>query len=171
MRDNSHEGNGEANRPDSAGDQQAVSRNRRGQFVPGVSGNPAGRAEGSRNRATIALQTILQAEGEQVVRQAVTMALAGNEVALRLILERLLPVARERMISLDLPEVRKPEDVSDAVRHALEAVTSGEITPSEAETVLALLETLRLALVNKKYCEAEAKEAARFPWLHGEEAA
>ncbi len=57
--------------------------------MPGVSGNPAGRREGSRNRATLALQALLDGEGERVVRKAVAMALEGNETALRLVLERL----------------------------------------------------------------------------------
>jgi hypothetical protein len=56
------------------GKQQAGSRNTRGQFVPGVSGNPAGRPEGSRNRATLALQELMQSEGESVVQKALQMA-------------------------------------------------------------------------------------------------
>jgi hypothetical protein len=138
------------NDPGKTGEQQEVVRNERGQFVPGVSGNPAGRREGSRNRATLALQTLLDGEGERVVRKAVAMALAGNETALRLVLERLLPVAKDRPISLDLPRLANASDVAEAVRRAIEAVAGGEVTPAEAETVLKLLEALRAALINQK---------------------
>jgi len=142
-----------SNRPDpgKTGDQQAaIVRNERGQFVPGVSGNPAGRREGSRNRATLALQALLDGEGERVVRKAVEMALQGNETALRLVLERLLPVAKDRPISLDLPQLAKASDVAEAVRRAVEAVAAGAVTPAEAEIVLKLLEALRAALVNRE---------------------
>lgn len=118
--------------------------------MPGVSGNPAGRKEGSRNRATLALQALLDGEGERVVRKAVEMALQGNETALRLVLERLLPVAKDRPIRLDLPSLAKASDVAEAVRRAVEAVATGEVTPAEAETVLKLLEALRTALVNRE---------------------
>jgi len=136
--------------PDKTREQQEIVRNERGQFVPGVSGNPAGRREGSRNRATLALQALLDGEGERVVRKAVEMALAGNETALRLVLERLIPVAKDRPISLDLPQLAKASDVAEAVRRAVEAVATGEVTPAEAETVLKLLEALRAALVNRQ---------------------
>ena len=137
--------------PDKTREQQAaVVRNARGQFVPGVSGNPAGRKEGSRNRATLALQALLEGEGERIIRKAVDMALAGNETALRLVLERLLPVAKDRPITLDLPKLAKPSDVAEAVRRAVEAVATGEVTPAEAEIVLKLLEALRAALVHRQ---------------------
>ena len=139
------------NEPDKTREQQAaVVRNERGQFVPGASGNPAGRKEGSRNRATLALQALLEGEGERIIRKAVDMALAGNETALRLVLERLLPVAKDRPITLDLPKLAKPSDVAEAVRRAVEAVATGEVTPAEAETVLKLLEALRAALVHRQ---------------------
>jgi len=138
------------NEPGKTGEQQEVVRNERGQFVPGVSGNPAGRKEGSRNRATLALQQLLDGEGERIIRKAVEMALAGNETALRLVLERLLPVAKDRPIRLDLPQLAKASDVAEAVRRAVEAVAAGEVTPAEAEIVLKLLEALRAALVNQQ---------------------
>jgi hypothetical protein len=129
---------------------QGAIRNQGGQPVPGVSGNPAGRKQGSRNRATLILQALLEGEGEKVVRKAVEMALAGNETALQLVLERLIPPVKERPISLKLPALGKASDVAEAVRRALEAVAAGQLTPSEAETVLKLLEALRQALINQR---------------------
>jgi hypothetical protein len=136
--------------PAKTGELQGVIRNERGQLVPGVSGNAAGRKQGSRNRATLVLQALLEAEGEKVVRKAVEMALAGNETALRLVVERLIPPVKERPIQLDLPRLGKASDVAEAVRRAIEAVAAGQLMPSEAETVLKLLEALRGALINQK---------------------
>jgi hypothetical protein len=49
------------------------------------------------------LQVLLEGEGEKIVRKAMEMALAGNETALRLVLERLIPPVKERPIRLELP--------------------------------------------------------------------
>ena len=40
--------------------------------------------------------------------------------------------------------------MAEAVRRAIEAVAAGQPMPSEAETVLKLLEALRQALINQK---------------------
>lgn len=135
-------------KPEKADDQQAP-RRISGKFAPGTSGNPAGRREGSRNNATLALQQILLADGEAVLRRAVELALAGNESAMKLVIERLLPVAKERAISLPLPNLEKCSDVADAIRCAVVAVSEGELTPSEASVVLNLLAELRSALLSK----------------------
>src|SRR5262245_43322647 len=76
-----------------------------GRFQKGFSGNPNGRPVGSRNRTTLALQAILDGEGELIIRKAIEMALAGDMVALRLCLERLVPVRHERPVAADLSEL------------------------------------------------------------------
>ena len=70
-----------------------------------------GRPQGSRNKATIALQALLDEEGEQITRKAIEMALAGDSTALRLVLERLVPPVRERRLSLELPKIETPAGV------------------------------------------------------------
>src|SRR5687768_6523834 len=63
---------------------------RPGAFRPG---NP-GRPKGCRNRATLAALALLEGEAEALARKAVELALAGDTVALRLVLDRLLPKGR-----------------------------------------------------------------------------
>ena len=53
-------------------------------FIKGQSGNPAGRPRGSRNRATRAMQTLLDGEAQALTRKAVELALEGDTTALRL---------------------------------------------------------------------------------------
>ena len=60
-------------------------------FAKGRSGNPAGRRLGSRNKATVAAQEPLANEAEALTRKAVEAALAGDPMAMRLCLERILP--------------------------------------------------------------------------------
>src|SRR5215475_9848913 len=65
-------------------------------FRPGVSGNPAGRPKGARNKSTLAAEALLDGEAEALTRKAVEMALGGDTVALRLCLERLVPPRKDR---------------------------------------------------------------------------
>ena len=69
-------------------------------FEKGRSGNPGGRRRGSRNRTTLAAAVLLEGQSEALTRKAVELALAGDPVALRLCIERILPVCRERAVRL-----------------------------------------------------------------------
>jgi hypothetical protein len=62
-----------------------------GKFQKGQSGNPAGRRAGSRNKASLAVEALLDGEAEKLSRKAVEMALEGNAVALRLCHSLLAP--------------------------------------------------------------------------------
>src|SRR3954453_13321987 len=73
-------------------------------FKPGHSGNPAGKAKGTRHRATRAAEALLDGEVEALPRRAVEMALAGDTVAMRLCLERILPARKDRHIPFTLPK-------------------------------------------------------------------
>ena len=116
-----------------------------------------GRPEGSRNKATIALQALLDEEGEQVTRKAIEMALAGDTTALRLVIERLIPPTRERRISLALPTIETPADIVGAIAAIMEAVANGSITPGEGQTLAALLEGQRKSI---ETVELESRLAA-----------
>ena len=49
-----------------------------GQFLPGRSGNPAGRPRGSRNRSTLLAEMIDEDVSEEIVLKVVARALAGE---------------------------------------------------------------------------------------------
>jgi hypothetical protein len=115
-------------------------------FKKGQSGNPGGRPEGSRNRATLALQALLDEEGEAITRKAVERAKEGDPAALRLVLERLIPPVRERRLALDLPKIETPAGITAAIGAVLEAVGAGKITTSEGQAIAGLLESQRKSL-------------------------
>src|SRR5215471_4814383 len=71
-----------------------------------------GRPEGSRNKATLALQALLDSEGETITRKAIEMAKSGDTTAMRLVIERLIPPTKERRINLDLPKVETPQEIT-----------------------------------------------------------
>src|SRR6202022_4903689 len=54
------------------------------QFRKGQSGNPAGRPPGSRNRATIMVQNLLEGAAENIAKRAAQLAEEGNVAAIRM---------------------------------------------------------------------------------------
>ncbi|MGI9071910.1 MAG: DUF5681 domain-containing protein, partial [Bryobacteraceae bacterium] len=111
-------------------------------FKPGNK-HGRGRPEGSRNKASLAIQALLDGECEAITRKAVEMAKSGDTTAMRLCLERLLPTMKDRPLRIDLPLVKSTGDVWNALGRVLQAVSSGEITPGEGQTISALLEAHR----------------------------
>jgi hypothetical protein len=119
---------------------QTAMRDAGGRFVPGQSGNPAGKKPGTRNRATLLADALREGEGETAARLIIDKALAGHGVALRFLLDRLIPRRRDRAIELDLPEGAGTGDVLAASNATIPAMASGEITPHEALTVTRVLD-------------------------------
>ncbi len=112
-------------------------------FRRGESGNPAGRPVGARNKITMAAQELLDGEGERLTRTAIDLALAGDTQALRLCIERLLPVARERSVDVEMPVLTTVADLPPAVAKLLHHVAAGDLTPSEGEKLAGLLSVWR----------------------------
>ena len=115
-------------------------------FKPGKSGNPKGRPKGALNKTTLATQALLDGEAEALTRKAVELAKAGNPMALRLCLERVLPPRRDRPISFTLPKVEGVQDLLKVLGAILKAVAEGEITPSEGQTLTAIMDAYRKGL-------------------------
>src|SRR5215207_7603106 len=91
-------------------------------FRPGQSGNPAGKAKGTRHRATRAAEALLDGEVEALTRKAVDMALAGDTVAMRLCLDRIMPARKDRHIPFSLPKLETAEDAVKATAALVNAV-------------------------------------------------
>ena len=102
-------------------------------FAKGVSGNPAGRPPGSRNKATVLALELLEGEAEAVARKAIERALEGDSAALRLCLERLIPLRKDRVITLDLPPITSTQDLATVLAAVVAALAKGEVTPDEAQ--------------------------------------
>jgi hypothetical protein len=103
---------------------------RRGVGKPFQPGNQhgKGRPPGSRNKAKIAMEALLDGSGEGIMRKAIELAQKGNVTAIRLCLDRYFPPCHERTIHLPLPEIKTAKDVSRALDAVLDAVGQGEIT-------------------------------------------
>ena len=114
-------------------------------FQKGKSGNPKGRPQGSRNASTMAAEMLLENQAAAITQKCVDMAMDGDPTALRLCVSRLIPIKRERTISLDLPALESSQDSLKAIGNVLEAVGEGQITPTEGQAVARLLEVHRAA--------------------------
>jgi Family of unknown function (DUF5681) len=102
-------------------------------FRKGVSGNPTGKPKGTRNRATMLAEQLLDGEAEAIVRTVL-------EIALRLCLDRILPPRRDRPMRLTIPELNSGADAVKALAAITTAVARGELTPSEAAELSGLIE-------------------------------
>ena len=115
-------------------------------FKKGQSGNPKGRPQGSRHKATLAALELLEGEASALTRKAIDVALGGDIVALRLCLDRIVPPAKDRPVSITVPSVETAADLPKVTAALLSAVGAGEIGPSEAATLAKLVEVHRGAL-------------------------
>lgn len=115
-------------------------------WKPGQSGNPAGRKEGSRHRAYVALEAIGQDAAEGILRAVIREAKAGDMRAAEIILARIWPPPRGRRVRLALPPINSAADLVQALGQVIAAAAAGEITPDEANTIAALMETTRRAI-------------------------
>jgi hypothetical protein len=117
-------------------------RNTAGQFSTGNSGRP----KGSRNKTTIAIEKLLQGQAEALTQTAVTKALEGDTVALRLCMERIAPAPKDQPVSFSLHKMNNAMDASEAAGSVLTAVSDGDLTPIEATRVMGLIDSYRRTL-------------------------
>ena len=117
------------------------SRATTGQFLPGRSGNPAGRPRGARNKVSRLVELLNDGEEKAIARAVVDRALAGDQVALRACFTRLVPPAKSAPVEIDLPATATRADVAAASSALIAAMAAGEITPLEAEQAMKLLVT------------------------------
>jgi len=117
-------------------------RNTAGQFSAGNTGRP----KGSRNKATIAIENLLQGQAEALTQTAVAKALQGDSVALRLCMDRIAPPPKDAAVNFYMPSMNNALDAADAAGSVLRAVSEGELTPIEATRVMGLIDSYRRTL-------------------------
>lgn len=126
-------------------------------FPKGRSGNPAGRPAGSRNRASLAVDALLEGEAERIARAAIDKALTGDPTALKLVLDRVAPARRDRPIEFSLPAMTSPADLTKATSALLSAVAAGELSPGEAAEIGKLVSAHGQAIAVSELAERIAR--------------
>lgn len=105
-------------------------------FRPGQSGNPRGRPKGSKDKRT-ALRELLTPHARELVEKAVKLAKDGDTAALRMCLDRLMPPVRARDLPVKMPALTGT--LTEQGRKVLNVMASGDLTPSEAASILQAL--------------------------------
>ena len=102
-------------------------------YKKGQSGNPVGRPRGIKDKRT-SIRELLKPHAKDLIDNAVSLALDGNTIALRLCLDRLIPPLKQRdePITLKLTGTTLTENGLSVIN----ALSKGEITPSEANSFL-----------------------------------
>ena len=87
-------------------------RDAQGHWRKGASGNPAGRPRGARNEATRTAEALLDAAAGSRIEKAIEKALAGDAIALRFCLARILAPHRFPAVEFDLPPLDSAKDIA-----------------------------------------------------------
>ena len=112
----------------------------------GQSGNPTGKPAGVRNKATVMVQSIMERGAQEIAEAIVGLAKEGDLSAARLVLERLLPPAKERPISLALPGTDTAGGIAEAQQAILQAVAAGDLLLGEGTALSSIVEARRKAV-------------------------
>jgi hypothetical protein len=127
------------------------------QFKNGQSGNPAGRPRGSRNKATILLQNLLEGDAGAIARKAIEMAKDGHIAAIRICMDRLAPARKNEPVACELPPLDKAADTVAAMAAITAAVAAGDLAPSEAGALSKVVDVYVRALAANSFEERLAK--------------
>ena len=119
---------------------EAVPRDNKGRFPPGVSGNPAGKPVGAIGRRAVLEQQLADAvPGIQEV--VIAAAMGGDMTAAGLVLTRVHPPLRARAerVRFDL-DPSKP--LSDQAQQVVVAVASGDVDPETGKMMVEVIASL-----------------------------
>jgi hypothetical protein len=126
-------------------------RNEQGQWQKGMSGNPAGRPRGARNRATLMAEALLDAAAGILTHKGIEKAISGDAVTLRFCLARLIAPRRSSPVELDLPPLDTHNDLALAIAAVGKAAAAGVITPAEATQFASVVDTAMRMIAAREY--------------------
>jgi hypothetical protein len=113
-------------------------RNQQGHWLPGASGNPAGRPAGSGHVARLRAELAEELPGilESLIRQAK----GGDVAAIRVVLDRVIPPLKavDAPLSLELPE----GGFTTQGRAIVASAASGEVSAQEAAQLIGAIANL-----------------------------
>ena len=128
-----------------------------GKFEPGTSGNPVGRPKGAADRRN-QFRDVVGDRISGVVDVVICAALSGDITACKLLLDKLVPNARQVDLPFRLQAVG--DSLGDRGESAISAMADGDISPSQAaHFTAALLNMARIREVDDLIARVERLEA------------
>lgn len=85
-------------------------------------------------------QSLLENDVEAICTRLLIEAKEGNIQAIKIVMDRILPARKELPMALDLPEIKTPTDLLNAISAITSAVGSGIISPSEGEALSRIID-------------------------------
>ena len=120
-------------------------------WKPGESGNPRGKPKGAINKTTRLALALFEGDIQNIAGVVIQQAKSGDLTAARLVLDKLVPNARERAVELPgLPSTENPAGVAEAQAAILQAVAAGDLTPGEAATLSGIVENRRKSIETRE---------------------
>jgi Family of unknown function (DUF5681) len=133
-------------------------------WKPGQSGNPRGYRKGSRHRATILAETLLDGEADRITRRCIYDALRGEPVAQRLCIERLLSPLKSRPLRFKLPVLHTLADAQAALSQVVAGMADGTILIDEGQVlsnvINTFLKSIEIAEIEARLCALEQQASA-----------
>jgi hypothetical protein len=120
-------------------------------WAKGQSGNASGKPVGAKNKATRMVQTIMERGAKEITEAVVDLAKGGDLSAAKIVIDRLLPPAKERPIFLTLPDTSTAAGIAEAQQAILQAVAAGDLLPGEAATMAGIVEARRRAVETQEF--------------------
>ncbi|WP_227243995.1 hypothetical protein [Paraburkholderia caribensis] len=105
-------------------------RSTTGRYLPGVSGNPGGKASPVARR----VRELLEADVDAYVATVKKLALAGDPVALKLVFDRLCPPPKPGSESVQLPALFHADTFDGKATALLDAIARGTSAPTRVRS-------------------------------------
>jgi hypothetical protein len=103
-------------------------------WLPGQSGNPAGRPKGSKNKKT-ALVEAFENDGTEIARVVIRKALEGDMQAANICLQRISPPLRARAEKVTF-ELTPDAPLTTQAQQILTAVSAGDVDPETGQLLI-----------------------------------
>ncbi len=123
-----------------------------GKGRPFERGNTAGkgRPTGSRNKLTI-FREALDSGGVEIIELVRSQALKCDPVAMKLCMERLIPVTKTPNSRFQLPSIDTAAELAEAISAVTRAVALGRLSAREGESVAKIIESQRRTLETEEF--------------------
>ncbi len=88
----------------------------------------------------------MEGELDKIVRKILEAAASGDMAAARLVIDKLIPAAKDRPIAISLPNLKELEGCREATAAVIQSVANGELLTGDGERLATMIEFQRKGL-------------------------